>query len=116
MDFGKLGEILLCLQRIGGHTGVSRGGHATIDDIGVELGELLFSGIIGLGPVEIPRNIFHAAVSRCIWSLFDVIHFLVGMTVRLEFSQSVKRMMRVGGGDSAIFICTQNISLFTCVY
>jgi hypothetical protein len=91
MDFGKLGEILLRLQRIGGHTGVPRGGHTTIDDIGVELGELLFNGIIGLGPVEIPRNIFHAAVSRCIWSLFDAIHFLV-----VEFSQSVKRMMQWG--------------------
>src|SRR5271170_4978834 len=94
MDSRKLGEILLRFQRIRVYTGVSRGGYATIDDIGVELGELLFSGNICLGPVEIPRNIFHAAVSRRIWSLFDAIHFLVGMTVRLEFSQSVKRMMR----------------------
>src|SRR5277367_1808 len=81
MDSGELGEIFLRFQRTGIYTGVWRRCNAAIDDIGVEPGELLVRGKIWLSPVKITRNIFHVAVARGIWSLFNSIHFLSGRTV-----------------------------------
>lgn len=70
----------------------------------------LRAGNIGLRPVEIPRNIFHAAISRSIWSLFNRIHFM-GKTVSRKCLQSVEKW--TCGGWSAIrnFYMHQSISL-----